>query len=141
MGLLRSDPPRMENKKVAIVGSGLIGRSWAMLFCGAGYNVCMYDVTQDLVSKALEDIGHQLRELEASKMLRGSLNPAEQLALIKGSETMQECIKGAFYVQECVPENLEWRSRSLMTSTSMLGMTPSLLVLPAVFFRLHSLKR
>jgi len=97
----------MENKKVAIVGSGLIGRSWAMLFCGAGYNVCMYDVTQDLVSKALEDIGHQLRELEASKMLRGSLNPAEQLALIKGSETMQECIEGAFYVQECVPENLE----------------------------------
>ena len=63
-----------------------------MLFCGAGYNVCMYDVTQDLVSKALEDIGHQLRELEASKMLRGSLNPAEQLALIKGkTDTLGIC--------------------------------------------------
>jgi len=97
----------MENKKVAIVGSGLIGRSWAMLFCGAGYNVHMYDISKELVSKALEDIGHQLRELEASKMLRGNLSPVEQLALIKGADTLQDCIEGAFYIQECVPENLE----------------------------------
>jgi len=97
----------MENKKVAIVGSGLIGRSWAMLFCGAGYNVCMYDVSRDLVSKALEDIDHQLHELEASKMLRGNLSPAQQLELIKGSETLKDCLEGACYIQECVPENLE----------------------------------
>merc|ERR1711946_114947 len=68
-----------------------------MLFCGAGYNVHMYDISKELVSKALEDIGHQLRELEASKMLRGNLSPVEQLALIKGADTLQEC----------VPENLE----------------------------------
>merc|ERR1712071_737409 len=80
-------PRNMENKKVAIVGSGLIGRSWAMLFCGAGYNVCMYDVSRDLVSKALEDIDQQLE--------------------LKGSETLKDCLEGACYIQECVPENLE----------------------------------
>ena len=32
--------------KVAIVGSGLIGRSWAVLFSRGGYNVVLYDVQQ-----------------------------------------------------------------------------------------------
>lgn len=111
----------MESKKVAIIGSGLIGRSWAMLFCGAGYNVSMYDVSQDLVTKALADIDHQLHELEASKMLRGNLSPAQQLDLIKGSETMKDCLEGAFYVQECVPENLELKIKIFNEIDELVG--------------------
>lgn len=61
-----------------------------MLFCGAGYNVYMYDVSQELVSKALEDISHQLSELEASNMLRGSLSASEQLALIQSRPNHHE---------------------------------------------------
>ena len=55
-----------------------------MLFCGAGYNVHLFDVKQELVTKAIEDIGHQLQALEASKMLRGNLSVAQQLKLVTG---------------------------------------------------------
>ena len=53
-----------------------------MLFTGAGYHVCLYDVTEELVKKAIEDIGQQLEVLEHSGMLRGQLNAAEQLKLV-----------------------------------------------------------
>jgi len=92
-----------------------------MLFCGAGYNVYMYDVSQELVSKALEDISHQLSELEASNMLRGSLSASEQLALIQSSETMKDCVEGAFYVQECVPENLELKIKIFSDIDQLVG--------------------
>ena len=64
--------------------SGLIGRSWAMLFAGAGYHVSMYDVSLDLVDKAIKDIDEQLKALEKSGMLRGTTTAAQQLALVSG---------------------------------------------------------
>ncbi len=53
-----------------------------MLFAGAGYRVHLYDVTLDLVAKAVEDIEHQLTVLETKGMLRGTISPTEQLKLI-----------------------------------------------------------
>lgn len=64
--------------------SGLIGRSWAMLFAGAGYCVHLYDVSQDLVANAIKDIEQQLTALAAAGLLRGTLSVAEQLQLIAG---------------------------------------------------------
>ena len=68
--------------------SGLIGRSWAMLFAGAGYHVSLYDVSLDLVEKALKDIDEQLQALEKSGMLRGTTTAAQQLALVTGKYTL-----------------------------------------------------
>lgn len=65
--------------------SGLIGRSWAMLFTCAGYNVSLYDVSTDLVEKAIKDIGEQLQALEKDGMLRGNISAAEQIKLISST--------------------------------------------------------
>lgn len=46
--------------------SGLIGRSWAMLFVGAGYDVCLYDLSADQLTTAKIDIEKQLYELEVN---------------------------------------------------------------------------
>ena len=47
----------MESKgKIGIVGSGLIGKSWAMIFASVGYNVVLYDVEEKQVTAAIESI-------------------------------------------------------------------------------------
>ncbi|CAG0887875.1 unnamed protein product [Darwinula stevensoni] len=99
--------------KVAIVGSGLIGRSWAMLFASAGYRVCLYDVDGEQVPKALLDIQVQLEEIDNAGLLRGDLNKNQQFQLISGNTNLEDAVKGAIYVQECVPENLELKRKVL----------------------------
>lgn len=57
-----------------------------MLFAGAGYNVHLYDVTQELVENAIKDIEEQLQVLATTGLLRGNLSASEQLKLITGKQ-------------------------------------------------------
>ncbi|XP_037081998.1 lambda-crystallin homolog isoform X1 [Pollicipes pollicipes] len=123
-----------NGKKVGIVGSGLIGRSWAMLFAGAGYQVSLFDAVDSQIPGALDDIRSQLDQMERHGMLRGDLTADQQLQLITGAKDLAECVSGAVHVQECVPERLELKqqvfeqldrltdgSTVLSSSTSCLG--------------------
>lgn len=96
-----------KDEKIAIVGSGLIGRSWAMLFASVGYNVYIYDIDKNQIMSALKDIEEQTKSLEARKLLRGNLSASQQCSLIKGTVHLEEAIKVAILVQECVPERLD----------------------------------
>uniref|UniRef100_A0A8C5LY61 L-gulonate 3-dehydrogenase n=1 Tax=Leptobrachium leishanense TaxID=445787 RepID=A0A8C5LY61_9ANUR len=91
--------------------SGLIGRSWAMVFASGGFRVKLYDIVKEQVSAALEDIRKQMEELKKSDMLRGTLNVDEQMSLISGSTELKETLEGAVFIQECVPESLELKRK------------------------------
>lgn len=92
---------------IVIIGSGLIGRSWAMVFASGGFKVRLYDIVKEQVSAALEDIRKQMEELTKSGMLRGSMSSEEQISLISEFSDLKLALEGAIFVQECVPENLE----------------------------------
>lgn len=97
----------MSKGKVAIVGSGLIGRSWSMLFASVGYQVTLYDVNSSAVDSALQLITEELHKLESNGLLRGTLKAQEQVKLISKAETLADCLSNAIHCQECVFEDIE----------------------------------
>lgn len=98
-------------EKIAIVGSGLIGQSWAMIFAGNGHSVTIFDILPEQVSKALANVRATLARYEAQGCLRGSGTSGQQADLISGATNLGECLQGASYVQECVPENVDLKRK------------------------------
>ncbi|XP_015794723.1 lambda-crystallin [Tetranychus urticae] len=115
-----------SKEKVAIIGSGLIGQSWAMIFVSAGYRVQMYDNQPEKVITAIKSIVDQLNNLESKKLLRGNLSASEQAALISGATTMSEVLQDVFWVQECVFEDVALKQKVFKHIDSMLKCDPIL---------------
>jgi 3-hydroxyacyl-CoA dehydrogenase len=92
-------------EKIAIVGSGLIGRAWAMVFARAGHAVKMWDADPAAVAKALGLIQQALAELKEFDLI--AEDPARVRARISGAASLQECMKDADYVQENVAEKVD----------------------------------
>uniref|UniRef100_A0A4X1U363 Crystallin lambda 1 n=2 Tax=Sus scrofa TaxID=9823 RepID=A0A4X1U363_PIG len=101
----------LEKGRNPSVLSGLIGRSWAMLFASGGFRVKLYDIEQQQVTGALDTIRKEMKLLEQSGALKGSLGAEEQLALISGCSDLREAVEGTVHIQECVPENLELKQQ------------------------------
>lgn len=99
----------LKSEKVGIVGSGLIGRSWSMLFASVGYKVMLYDILPAQVDTALKETEKELHSLEAQGLLRGNLNAKQQFSCISGTTKITELVKGAIFIQECIPERLDWK--------------------------------
>uniref|UniRef100_G1LCP5 L-gulonate 3-dehydrogenase n=2 Tax=Ailuropoda melanoleuca TaxID=9646 RepID=G1LCP5_AILME len=53
----------------------------------------------------------EMKFLEQSGCLKGSLSAEEQLSLISGCLNIQAAVEGAMHIQECVPENLELKKK------------------------------
>lgn len=100
-----------EVQTVAIIGSGLVGKSWAMIFASVGYQVSLYDIDANQVTKALQDISVGLDKFAQDDVLRGTLTASQQKKLITGSSNLSDCIKDTVYIQECVPENLDLKRK------------------------------
>jgi len=100
-----------KKDKIAIVGSGLIGQSWSMIFAGSGHQVTIFDIYPEQVSKALANIKVTLNRYEGQGCLRGELSAETQASLICGSTSLADCLQGATYVQECVPESVDLKKK------------------------------
>ncbi|TRY89751.1 hypothetical protein DNTS_000003 [Danionella cerebrum] len=132
---------------ITVVGSGLIGRSWAMVFLSGGHQVKIYDNKPGQASEAIAEIRKQLEELEHAGMLRGNLSSAEQLSLLSSREDLQQALEGAFFVQECVFEELEAKQsvfhevESLVSDGVILSSSTSCLMPSNVFARVQNRTR
>jgi 3-hydroxyacyl-CoA dehydrogenase len=92
------------SRSVALIGSGLIGRGWTILFANAGFRVQLYDQSPQALEHAAEAVRANLTLLERERMI----DSAEDLMSRVGyCATMAEAVAGAEYVQESVPEDRE----------------------------------
>jgi len=128
-----------EGQKVGIIGSGLIGKSWAMIFASEGYNVVLFDVEKEQVTRALASIGEELLEFESMGVLRGNkLTAKQQRELISGTDKLEECVKDTVWIQECVPEVLDLKKKvwgdvdGLVTDSTILASSTSCIVPSAI---------
>ncbi|HEX4986024.1 MAG TPA: 3-hydroxyacyl-CoA dehydrogenase [Burkholderiales bacterium] len=92
-------------EKVAIIGSGLIGRAWAMVFARAGHPVKLYDAAPGAAQKALALIEDGLKELREAGLIAEP--PATVAKRVTAVATLEDAVKDADYVQENTSENLE----------------------------------
>jgi 3-hydroxyacyl-CoA dehydrogenase len=92
--------------KIAIIGSGLVGRSWAISFARAWHEVHLWDAEQGAAERAVDYIRTILPDLEANGLLRES-TPEQVLSRLHVAETAEAALAGAIYAQESTPEMLD----------------------------------
>lgn len=90
--------------KVAIVGSGFVGRAWSISFARAGHDVEMWDQSPAATSDARDYIAGVLGDLASNDLLRGKA-PERVLDRIAVVGDLGEALSGAVHVQESTPED------------------------------------
>ena len=89
---------------VAIIGAGLIGRSWANVFARAGWLVRVWDPLESQRAAAADEITRSLFDLERHGLVQDAALAASGVSVVA---TLQEAVRGADFVQESGPESLE----------------------------------
>jgi len=91
--------------QVAVIGAGLIGRAWSIVFARAGFEVALWDQFPQTVQPALDFIAERLPELRANGLL--AEEPATVLARIQPARHLADALRHAAYVQENGPERVD----------------------------------
>lgn len=102
----------MEVKKVAVIGSGLMGHGIGEVFALKGYTVGIYDIYEDALKKAKEEIEKSLSRLAKS----GKIKEVEADEILKGisfSTDLPSTVQDADLVIEAVPESVELKHKVL----------------------------
>jgi len=127
----------MTLSRVAIVGSGLIGRAWAISFARAGHEVALWDENLAAPREALKYIEGVLPDLEANDLLAGASAPTVAGRIFPVAD-LGVALKGAVHAQECAPEDVEVKTRlfarldQLAESGAVLASSTSA-ILPSAF--------
>ena len=95
-----------QKKKVALIGCGLIGQSWAISFLSAGFEVSLFDPVEGVTVQAKEKIKAKLKDLQNYGLLKNK-NISYLLDKIHLAQDIRQAIKGSIYVQESGPEDLD----------------------------------
>ena len=99
--------------QVTIIGSGLIGRAWAMIFASQGHQIKIFDINDEILKNSLKIVQAEMSALAEKNNLRNLENFSleQQISLISVTSDMSLALSQAEYVQECVPENLDLKRK------------------------------
>ncbi len=92
-------------KKVCVIGAGTMGLQIAMVSAIHGYEVAVYDVSENVVKKAPELVGQYLGVVSLGED-KGKISPEKALSLITYTTDAALAAKDADITSESVPEQL-----------------------------------
>jgi L-gulonate 3-dehydrogenase len=95
---------KKQDRHVAIVGAGLIGRAWAAIFARAGWNVRLTDPHQPTLNAAPGLIRDELHALARHGLADDPDGAAGRLSI---AASLKEAVEGVEFVQENGPEIVE----------------------------------
>ncbi len=91
-------------RSAAIIGAGLVGRAWAMVFARAGWHVRVFDNAPAQAAAARGLIAASLAEQQAAGLVADAAAAAARVALMP---RMEDAVAGVEWVQENLPEQVE----------------------------------
>lgn len=89
---------------IAIIGAGLIGRSWSALFARAGHSVRVWDAETSVLERFAGDLADLCDTLVAEQLLA---DKDATLARVTVCATLEDAVADADFVQENGPEKIE----------------------------------
>lgn len=122
--------------KTAILGAGLIGRSWAMVFARGGHEVVLWDQDPTQVQKAEAHIAQSLPEMQEMGLVEDATAANR---CIKGAATLADALAGVDFIQENIIERAEPKQalftqvEALAPATAIISSSTSA-IMPSIIF-------
>jgi len=91
-------------ERIALVGGGLVGQAWAIVFGRAGHEVTLFDTEPAALERARRNIVLRLDDLAGLGLVDDA---AAAHGRIRYVATLGEALASADYVQESTPERVE----------------------------------
>src|SRR5512138_2835076 len=92
-------------ERIALVGAGMVGRAWAMVFARAGHPVVLYDVDVTVLEPGLRLIEKSLADLRAQGLIDEEPGVVRQRITV--ASKLEDALRDATYVQESALEKVE----------------------------------
>ena len=96
----------MKVESIAIIGTGVIGSSWAAFYAAKGIDVKMFDVDADLCHKGHRKAVDTIRLLEAQGIIAGD-KVEDCISRIETAAGLEQAVENVQLVKESVAENYE----------------------------------
>jgi L-gulonate 3-dehydrogenase len=88
---------------IAVIGAGLVGAGWAIVFARAGYPVRIYDGDAAIRAKVMTGIRTNLEDLQSFELIESAEDVAARILIC---DTLAEAVADVSYVQESVFETI-----------------------------------
>jgi 3-hydroxyacyl-CoA dehydrogenase len=95
----------MQGRHIAVIGSGRIGRAWAIVFARNGFTVKIHDASKDMLTGAIPAIRESVEDLASFGLVDESVDTI--VARISTCDTLAETVADADLVQENIAEVVE----------------------------------
>lgn len=93
-----------SNRNVGVVGAGLVGLGWAIVFARAGCTVRVFDGNDGIRAEAMARLRASLADLVRFELLDEAASVAARVTVV---DTLAEAVGTADYIQESVFERVD----------------------------------